>query len=531
MTADKICSQFTDAIPLFLSNRDKEIKLEIKPYLQPFERILALRELQSLTGNNVSITEECGFWLVNTDISIELLRSKLTYWQRIGLSKLEPTLQVALELTQNGINQVNERMNLHRARRLRYGPHDLHEYRGKFFPQLVRSLINISGIPKGAVVLDPMCGSGTTPCEAVAEGMTALGIDLNPLSSLIASVKSSIPMVNAKTFKNNMTRYLSNFNFSNISPEKIWNKDDLRYLKLWFDPVALDDLASIVSNINNLKLSFYRDFFRVCLSNVIRSVSWQKITDLRVRKEITTYDAETAQKLFLDEVHSQENRIHPYLSVLNHNGATSLEIRNGNAIDIMSIFYKYHGKVDLIITSPPYATALPYLDTDRLSLIILGLLHRKEHGDVEQYMIGTREISERERLEAWSSYEERKKELPCSISSLIDKIAKINHGEGIGFRRRNLPALLGKYFLSMLDVMRSTHKMLKPGSSCYYVVGNNSTILNGEKVVIPTDNFLFELGDVAGWNPTEKIPMELIVSRDVFRGNRGSSESILCFKS
>lgn len=46
---------------------------------------------------------------------------------------------------------------------LRYGPHGAHEYRGKFFPQLVRALLNIAAVKRGDVVLDPMCGSGTTP--------------------------------------------------------------------------------------------------------------------------------------------------------------------------------------------------------------------------------------------------------------------------------------------------------------------------------------------------------------------------------
>lgn len=146
-------------------------------------------------------------------------------------------------------------------------------------------------------------------------------------------------------------------------------------------------------------------------------------------------------------------------------------------------------------------------------------------------MVGTREVSERERREAWATYEARRGELPPTISRLIDQIADANHREGIGFRRRNLPALLGKYFLSMLDAMKAAHALMKPGGLAYYVVGNNSTEVNGIKVEIPTDTFLFELGAIAGWQPVEMIPMELIPSRDIFRENRGSSETILCFRA
>jgi hypothetical protein len=529
--ARSIRERFTVPKPPFLSGRTDEVALEIKPYLQPFERELAVRELRAILNPGDEIREDHGYWLARTEVSDEMLRAKLTYWQRVGRESLEPTLQKALEFTQNGETAANERSDLHRARRLRYGPHDLHEYRGKFFPQLVRSLINMSAIPEGSLVLDPMSGSGTTACEAVAAGMAAIGADLNPLSALIASVKASIPAIDPKEFKKLAVDRLPKLKFEPVDPAKVWGEDDLRYLRMWFDPKAIEDLASIVSTIGKIRSPAYRDFFRVCLSDIVRSVSWQKATDLRVRKEILPYDAGTAQVRFLAEAGAQVNRIYPYLSVLKRQGPANVEIRRGNALEIASIFPEYRGKVDLLITSPPYATALPYLDTDRLSLIVMGLLPRKQHGEAERDMVGTREVSERERRDAWAAYEVRRRELPKDISSLIDRIAAVNHGEGVGFRRRNLPALLGKYFLSMLDAMRSARELMKPGAFGHYIVGNNSTEVDGEKIEIPTDHFLVGLGAAAGWTPVEQIPMERIASRDIFRENRGSSETILCFRA
>ena len=531
MNAHSIYDHFAIPKPLHLCNSGDELVLEIKPYLQPFERKLAIRELRALLNPDDEIYEINGYWLAWTKVSSEILRTRLTYWQRVGRDSLELTLQTAFEFTQKGEQSVNGHSRLHHARRLRYGPHNLHEYRGKFFPQLVRSLINMSGIPEGSIVLDPMIGSGTTACEANAIGMTAIGADLNPLSVLIASVKASIPSVNPKQFKKQTLEQLSKFKFSLADPAKFWGEDDLRYLGMWFAPKAITDIASIVSEIETIRLLTSKNFFRVCLSNIVRSVSWQKSSDLRVRKEILPYDEGTAQIHFLAEAESQINRIYSYLSVFDRQWFSNIDIRQGNALNIDSIFSEYQNKVDLLITSPPYATALPYLDTDRLSLIVLGLLPRKQHANVERNMIGSREISERDRQVAWASYESHRGELPEKISSLIDKIAAVNHGEGIGFRRRNLPALLGKYFLSMLDAMRSARKLMKPGSLAYYVVGNNSTQIKNEKIVIPTDRLFVDLGNAAGWHAVEQIPMELIASRDIFRENRGTSETILCFQS
>jgi len=148
-------------------------------------------------------------------------------------------------------------------------------------------------------------------------------------------------------------------------------------------------------------------------------------------------------------------------------------------------------------------------------------------------MIGTREVTELERLAHWQKFEGRKRELPGVVVKLIGHIAHHYHAESddVGFRRKNLPALLGKYFLDMLDAMRSARALMRMGGNGFYVVGNNSTEIHGERVEIATDEFLFAVGEAAGWKQAEVIDMELLPSRDIFKGNRGSKEAILCFKA
>ena len=242
------------------------------------------------------------------------------------------------------------------------------------------------------------------------------------------------------------------------------------------------------------------------------------------------YETGSAIYGFCEEAQRQRDRIYPYLCMLPpRQGIPELVIRHGDARYLPDLLATHRKKVDLIITSPPYATALPYLDTDRLSLIILGLLPRKKQRHTERAMVGTREVSEKERVAAWAEYGSRQEELPSTVRSLIEKIARHNHGPEVGFRRRNLPSLLGPYFLDMLDTMRACREMMTSEGLGYFVVGRNSTVVNGTKVEIPTDEFLFAIGEVAGWKPLEMINMELLVSRDIFRKNRGSGETILSF--
>ena len=269
-----------------------------------------------------------------------------------------------------------------------------------------------------------------------------------------------------------------------------------------------------------------KDFLLVCLSNIIRTVSYQKESDLRVRKELKSYEKGKAVTLFKQQVEEQIDRIIAYKNV-STSQTCNTRVYPCNSIDIASNAVEYIGKVDLIITSPPYATALPYLDTDRLSLITLGLLKREEHKNYEANMIGTREITEKQRRDLWTSYLEQSFELPASINDVIQHVAKFNHLENVGFRRKNLPALLSKYFLSMGKALKSAKTMMKKGGKAYYIVGNNSTILDGQKFEIQTPELLFDLAEHVGWKKVSISSMELLTSRDVFKANQGTSEKIL----
>lgn len=70
-----------------------------------------------------------------------------------------------------------------------YATHGLFPYRGKFHPQLIKAIMNIIGLKKGDIVLDPMTGSATTNIEASLIGIDSLGFDMNPFAVFMAKVK------------------------------------------------------------------------------------------------------------------------------------------------------------------------------------------------------------------------------------------------------------------------------------------------------------------------------------------------------
>src|SRR5208337_3137392 len=134
----------------------------LKNYIQPFERTLAISELRTLTRselrpvaghNDSSIAFE-----TTTEVAPEDLASRLAYSEGAQAGFSHYTRQVRAEATANVVRNGVQFSELQRIlpfrgdvplpsrRCLRYGTHGIHEYRGKFFPQLALALINISDL-------------------------------------------------------------------------------------------------------------------------------------------------------------------------------------------------------------------------------------------------------------------------------------------------------------------------------------------------------------------------------------------------
>jgi site-specific DNA-methyltransferase (cytosine-N4-specific) len=524
----------------------------MKAYIQPFERELALRELtQAAQTHPIALPDllpEPCLYQVITSVSPNRLIKSLAYWESIANGRIDLTIQVQREATvnvvRNGLTPAqlaeclpfSANVPLPNRRSLRYGPHGLHEYRGKFFPQLARSLMNIAGLRSRSLVLDPMSGSGTTAVEAILSGFRARGLDMNPLSVFMGRTKCEILGVQPGELAAEYTTLREELDKKprSLVRRRQWlnslPKRDAIYLQGWFASEVLDTLDGLMQKIQTCNSKPIQNFFLLVLSNILRGVSWQKSADLRVRKEAKPASEFDPVTDFLAEL---ERSVKVVLAFLYNEGPikkSDLKILEGDARRVREFFVHEAGKIDAVITSPPYATALPYLDTDRLSLCYLGLLSRTNHRDRDQMMIGNREVTEAQRRQQWEMYQRCKTELPGDIQAIIESIDWLNREAEVGFRRRNLPALLAKYFLDMRDVLREIKAMLRVGASAFVVIGKNHTIAGGQRVDIETDRLLGQMGESVGLRLSESLPMDMLVSRDIFKKNAGIAETILFFK-
>ena len=519
----------------------------IKDYIQPFERELALQELRALCSGSLSPVDgpkqTASIFSVVTNGSAETLRDGLTYWRSIGPGEDNLTLQVRGEATSligarsgSSVSDSNGSgctVNIPRRRCLRYATHGMHEYRGKFFPQLARALINIAGVPSDGIVVDPMCGSGTTLVETRLAGRYAYGLDMNPLSVFVARVKCQALSIPAVTLTKAYLHLESTLGRSRQRGHRHadLSAHDQDYLRRWYALSTLDELDKVHAAIQTLRTAPLRNFFLVCLSNVLRAVSWQKNDDLRVRKEVGHVDCGEVVRRFLSQAQRSTATVSAFTTERGRLRAGGFDVSEADARDAVAELKPIAGTVDAVITSPPYATALPYIDTDRLSLIYLGLLPRNDHARRDRLMIGNREVSTRVRGEYWDFYMTRKQMLPPETRSVIDRVHRLNSQNPAGFRRRNLAALLSKYFFDMRDVLLSIRGLLRPGSDAFLVVGNNRTTAGGELIDIQTADHLAGIARDLQFDVVESLSMDMLPSRDIFRRNAVPCERIIRLKS
>ena len=160
------------------------------PYkLWPYERTLREREIEVLLGVGPNASREEQLSTTLDPLSLAKARQlAFTHEVRAEGQYVEPAWQGIIE---NGLSK-------HTSARKdpKYVTHGLHPYKGKFYPQLAKGLINLCGLPAGARVYDPFCGSGTTLLECYLNGYSSFGCDLNPLAAKIAKAKVGILDVN-----------------------------------------------------------------------------------------------------------------------------------------------------------------------------------------------------------------------------------------------------------------------------------------------------------------------------------------------
>lgn len=401
-----------------------------------------------------------------------------------------------------------------------YFGHGIHGYVGKFYPQIARQLLLLDLVkreraPRDVVVFDPFCGSGTTLVEASIVGCASHGVDLNPLACLIASAKLELLRSGLPAFRKEGESLLAVLEtLRGDRACSAWSSEETKeYLASWFPKQQLAEVSSIYSLLRQRYGAPLQEhsLFYALLSSILRACSLQRPGDLRVRRrpegevEVRPLVAMRARvvKLLRDcekwEAASKELPAH------HRDVAASASVICGDARSEVAGFTRAHRTRDVcIVTSPPYAAALPYVDTDRLSLSALELWpDGGGQRGLERRMIGNREIASSDRRAALDAIEGgQHRELGSeSLVGFLEGLVSdlVGPKAEAGFRKLNNPAIVLAYFQALSEVMKRMATDLKKGTTCYVLVGGNKMHSGRRVIYLDTPQVLCEVAVAAGW--------------------------------
>jgi len=167
------------------------------------------------------------------------------------------------------------------------------------------------------------------------------------------------------------------------------------YRDHWFRSEILIELASIKKLIEEMPfkqisgeaVQKHRDFYRICMSSIIRAVSnadnncTRTVIRKRLNKQVNPGQALSSFKKVIETnvpKMTEFSRVYPQGYIV--------DIREND--DARKV--TFDRLVDLVVTSPPYINACDYLRTHQLEMYWLGLLNNDVLANTKRHYIGTR---------------------------------------------------------------------------------------------------------------------------------------------
>lgn len=213
-----------------------------------------------------------------------------------------------------------------------YAFHNLYPYKGKFYPRVVRTLINAFKLNNHSLLLDPFNGSGTTTHEASLMGIKSVGVDVTPMGVALSELKNNLLFIDE-----------GNLNFSLPELMKVFKRIEDRKWQ-HSDPT-----------IHKLMLVIYFD----TLDAFIRTSRYNKKGKLGLFVEKFNYIKDCFKKIRAIK-QKYKLKFEP------------ARIIQGDILKLKEL-KEMEGVFDAVITSPPYYFSIDYVGKDKVAYDYLGV--------------------------------------------------------------------------------------------------------------------------------------------------------------
>lgn len=315
----------------------------------------------------------------------ELIDREIALIEKSGLDQLAPVET----WTALGTNQ-----------QLAYATHGIFRYFGKFPPPIATYMISQYTKEKD-LVIDPMCGSGTTALEAGILKRRCAVNDVNPLSVLISEVKTT--KIDKSLLEEKLEYLKANYRPMSLE-EYAFVPVALKDPDHWFLKETSDSLRGIKYLIEQETNTNLKNFLKVIFAATIRRVSRATTQQGRLFLDVATAleDAfPTFEKRY--EIGMKGLAELPEISDIEY---YNVDLKDLSAID-------YEGKAKLVILHPPYFNSYKYSSVNSLEMGWLGY---------DRNQCNKKEVKEFFKVGKPENYERYVKDMSLALSNALNML-------------------------------------------------------------------------------------------------------------
>ena len=414
-----------------------------------------------------------------------------------------------------------------------YGTHGWHRYVGRFPAHVIRALLNHFGADESSVVCDPFVGSGTTAVECRLLGIPFVGVEICPLSAMMARTKAAFPE-DPKLLQEIAQRFITFYDTrwrefvdarkrgTFIHADVLTREGNLipkfANVERWFSPAALLG-TSIAVEFGMEQDGFTREALLLALSSKMRSIGNVDVDVVRAEYSKRPRENVDVGRLVARQLMKMAGDISASLSTHAEliGPASSVTIHEGSVLDVDLP----PGSVDYVITSPPYGVeAISYLRTHLLSYRSLVAYLGHDPYDTRDKTIGSEYLVDNDTGAG--------KHAMTRSTSCKKFFESTPPSYDVKYKQRR--AAMMQFCDDMLAVGERLAHWLKPGGKVAFVIGNKRL---GDDV-IPMDAIVTELFETCGLEPLDAIRHKLKTnnsnSQVPWQERVIQEESILLFK-
>ena len=340
-------------------------------------------------------------------------------------------------------------------------------------------------------VLDPFCGTGTTALCAAYHGQSAVTTDINPFLVWLGEIKTgfySPALISALRQDGRELLDIVRTDGDIRSPVP-----HMHNIERWWNPVALDFLCRLKGAID---ATFSKGSKRHSLMLVAFCRTLIYLSNAAFNHQSMSFksDSQTSLEFEFDLPEVFLRDLDFVLDGAGQNPAGKARVLRADA---RSVCPDQVGKIDCIITSPPYADRMSYIRELRPYMYWLGyLVNGRDAGEMDWEAIGGTWGVATSRLNDW-------KEPRDGFQSKLLKSASKHIEVEENKNGRLLATYVLKYFDDMWSHFQSISRALNDGAEIHYIVGN-STFYG---VLVSVEKVYAEMLSELGFTDVECIPI------------------------